>query len=119
VSSTETTLDLAELARAIESRDADGIIARYADDATLTVLDHDHPPSGPQVYAGRAAIADYYRDVCGRNIAHEVRDAVGSPSGLAFAQFCRYPDGTQVVCATVAAVRDGLIQQQTAVQTWG
>ena len=119
MTSTSSTLDLSGLARAIESRDADAIVARYAPDAVLTVLDEEHPPSRPQIYAGRAAIADYYRDVCGRNIAHEVRDAVGTATGLAFTQFCRYPDGAQVVCATVAAVHDGLIERQTAVQTWG
>jgi hypothetical protein len=114
----DTTPDLVGLARAIESRDADEIIARYAEDATLTVLDRDHPPSNPQVFVGCGPIGEYFREVCGRNIEHEVKDAVGTPTGLAFTQHCRYPDGARVVCATVATVRDGLIHRQTVVQTW-
>jgi len=112
------TIDTATLAQAIESRDADAVAAQYAERATLTLLDRDHPPSNPQVISGREDIRTYYRDVCGRNMEHEVRDAVGTPSGLAFAQHCRYPDGTRVVCATVATLEDGLIVRQTAVQTW-
>jgi hypothetical protein len=119
MSTTEINSDLTTaITRAIESRNAEAIAARYAEDATLTLLDRDNRPSSPQVLNGRDDIAAYYRDVCGRNIQHQVRDAVSSPTGLAFAQHCRYPDGTKVVCATVAVVKDGLIVRQTAVQTW-
>jgi hypothetical protein len=38
--------------------------------------------------------------------------------GLAYAQHCRYPDGVGVVCATVATLRGGRIQTQTAIQVW-
>ena len=106
------------LTTAIESRDADAILGWYAADAVLTVLDRDHPPTAPAVYRGLDEIGAYYRDVCGRNIQHEVRDAVATGSGLAFAQHCRYPDGARVVCTTVASLRDGRIDRQTAVQVW-
>jgi ketosteroid isomerase-like protein len=106
------------LAAAIEARDAESIIARYDDDAVLTVLDRDHPPAAPALYRGRQAIGDYYRDVCGRNIDHQVRDLVATAGGLAFAQHCRYPDGTKVVCTTVAALEDGRIVRQTSIQVW-
>jgi hypothetical protein len=112
------TIDTAALARAIESRDAGAITAWYADDATLTVLDRDHTPSSPQVFQGRAEIGTYYRDICGRNIAHQVRDAVSTESGLAYTQHCRYPDGGRVLCSTVATVEHGRITGQTAVQVW-
>jgi hypothetical protein len=113
-----TTTDITALSKSIESRDAEGLLAWYADDATLTVLDKDHPPAAPLVLAGIQAIGDYYRDVCGRNIEHEVRDAVSTGEGLAYTQHCRYPDGTAVVCATVATTADGRIRHQTAVQVW-
>jgi ketosteroid isomerase-like protein len=113
-----TGTGISTLSTAIEARDAAGILAWYAEDATLTVLDRDHPPAAPAVYQGLAAIGDYYRDVCGRNINHEVRDAVATPDGLAYAQHCRYPDGAGVLCATVATLRDGKIHRQTAVQVW-
>jgi hypothetical protein len=82
------------------------------------VLDRDHPPAAPAVYQGLAAIGEYYRDVCGRNISHRIEDAVSSPTGLAFTQHCRYPDGAEVLCSSVAAVSNGKIQRQTAVQVW-
>jgi hypothetical protein len=111
-------LDIADLAAAIEQRDADAILGWYADDATLNVLDKDHPPAAPAQYRGLDAIGAYYRAVCGRNIDHEVRDAVITATGLAFTQHCRYPEGTGVLCSTVAVLRDGKIHQQTAVQVW-
>jgi hypothetical protein len=113
-----TTVDTGALARAIESRDAEGLTSWYAEDATLTVLDRDHTPSSPQVFHGRAEIGDYYRDICGRNIEHEVRDALSTESGLAYTQHCRYPDGGRVLCSTVATVEHGRITGQTAVQVW-
>ena len=112
------TLDIGALSRAIESRDAEGVLARYADDAILTVLDRDHPPAAPLVFSGADQIGTYYRDVCGRNIKHEVRDAVATSDGLAYTQHCRYPDGLDVVCVTVATTRDGKIRTQTAIQVW-
>ena len=54
----------------------------------------------------------------GRNISHEVRDAVSTDDGVAFNQQCRYPDGNAVVCVTVARLTAGKISAQTAVQAW-
>jgi ketosteroid isomerase-like protein len=111
-------IDLTSLVEAITSRDAAGVAAWYADDATLTLHDKDHPPAAPQVYAGREQIEAYFRDVCGRNVEHQVRDVVADGNGFAFAQDCRYPDGTAVVCVTVGAVQGDRIQHQTISQSW-
>lgn len=111
-------IDVTSLVEAITGRDAEGVAAWYADDATVTLHDKDHPPAAPQVYAGREQIEGYFRDVCGRNVEHQVRDLVSDENGLAFAQDCRYPDGTAVVCVTVATVKDNRIQHQTIAQTW-
>jgi ketosteroid isomerase-like protein len=113
-----TTTDISALSKSIEARDAEGVLTWYADDATLTVLDKDHPPAAPLVLSGTEAIGAYYRDVCGRNIQHEVRDLISTADGLAYTQHCRYPDGMGVVCATVATTRDGRIHRQTAIQVW-
>ena len=118
MSTTTSTTGISRLIAAIETRDADGVLEWYAPDAVLTVIDRDHPPTSPAVYRGPDEIGAYYRDVCGRNIEHEVRDAVATGSGFGFAQHCRYPDGVRVVCATVASLRDGRIERQTAVQAW-
>ena len=115
---TKITPDIGTLSAAIESRDADGVLAWYAPDAVLTVLDRDHPPAAPLVFTGLEQIGAYYRDVCARNITHQVRDAVSTPGGLAYTQHCRYPDGLAVVCATVATTRSGKIRTQTAIQVW-
>jgi hypothetical protein len=118
MTTTPNATDIATLARAIEARDAETITALYAEDATLTLLDRDHPPSNPQILSGRSDIGTYYRDICGRNMDHQVRDAVSTPTGLGYTQLCRYPDGARVVCTSVASVKDGLIVSQTGVQVW-
>jgi SnoaL-like domain len=115
---TSTGPDINTLAQAIEARDAETITALYAEHATLTLLDRDHPPSNPLVLSGRQEIGAYYRDICGRNMGHQVLDAVSGSSGLAYTQHCRYPDGTRVVCTTVATVEGGRITGQTGVQVW-
>ena len=115
---TTTPFDTTALVAAVEGRDADALTDLYADDATITLLDRDHQPAAPLVLAGREEIHAYYRDICGRNIEHQVRDAVSTADGLAFTQHCRYPEGGRVVCTTVATVRDGLIVSQTGVQVW-
>jgi hypothetical protein len=113
-----TTDRLAAFAAAIENRDADALLTWYAPGATMTVLDREHPPASPTVLDGIDAVGTYLRDVCGRNIEHEVSDLVATAAGLAFVQRCRYPDGTGVVCTTVAALHDGRIERQTVVQVW-
>ena len=116
--SATTTALLDTLADAIESKDSAAVAAHYAPDATLSLLDRDHPPADPAVYAGAAEIEAYFRDICGRNMDHRVQDRVATPDRIAFTQHCRYPGGEQVLCITVATVRDGLITDQTAVQVW-
>jgi hypothetical protein len=113
-----TTTQIHSLSHSIESRDADGILSWYDPNAVLTVLDRDHPPAAPLVFTGADEIGAYYRDVCGRNIQHDVRDAVATGDGLAYTQHCRYPDGARVICVTVATLRDEKIHTQTAVQVW-
>lgn len=115
---THTTFDTAALVRRIESRDAQALAGLYAPDATLTMLDRDHPPTAPLVLTGHDAIEAYFRDICGRNIEHTVRRLVADENTVAFEQHCRYPEGSQVVCLAVASVSDGRIRQQTASQTW-
>jgi len=115
---TSAAVDIAALRTAIEARDADGVAAWYAPDASLTILDRDHPPAAPAVHRGLDAIRAYYQDICGRNVNHQVRDVVATPDGFAFTQHCSYPDGTAVLCATVARTQDGKIRSQTAVQVW-
>jgi len=48
-----------------------------------------------------------------------VRDEVRGQDRIAHTVHCRYPDGTRVLCATVADLDgSGLITHQTIVQAW-
>ncbi len=112
------SFSLRELNRALETRNSVAMRGFYAEDAHLRIIDRDHPPSRPQEIAGRSAIAAYYDDLCGRAMTHNVEDSCLDGGHLAFTQACVYPDGTRVFCATVAALKDGKITNQTVVQAW-
>jgi hypothetical protein len=51
-------------------------------------------------------------------MTHHVRHSVPDAGGAAFTEACRYPDGTNVICATVLRLSDGRIAEQTVVQAW-
>jgi hypothetical protein len=51
-------------------------------------------------------------------MTHSVKQAVGDDAGAAFSLACRYPDGTNVLCATLIRLADGQIADQTIVQAW-
>jgi ketosteroid isomerase-like protein len=118
MSTTASRLDLGALTRAIESRDAAGQLALYADDAVLSVVDRDHGPSKPLVFRGRDEIGAHLEDLTGREMTHTVERAVADGGGVAYSLGCEYPDGTRVRCITVLEVRDGLIVRQDGVQAW-
>lgn len=111
-------LDTTALVAAIEQRDATALAALYAADATITIVDRDHPPAAPVVVSGQDEIGAYYRDICGRNIDHTAPMVVADAAGVAFQQHCRYPEGNAVVCVSVASVEAGLIRSQSIAQSW-
>ncbi len=113
-----TNLLLAELKRAIEGRDAKALTSLYAEDAMLRIIDRDNPPSRPRELKGKAAIASYYNEVCGRAMSHQIEAGIADGKGLAFTQACSYPDGTRVFCAAMLDIAAGKIVRQTAVQAW-
>jgi len=115
---TLNTVSFADLKRAIEGRDAKALISFYADNATLRIIDHDHSPSKPRELKGKAAIAAYYEDVCGRAMTHRIESGVTDGKQLAYTQVCSYPEGGKVVCAAMLELKDGKIVRQTAVQAW-
>lgn len=115
---TTTGFDLAQLSRAIEERDASTQLAMYAQDATVTIADRITQPGSPRVLHNRGEIATWIQDTCARDMTHAVQHAVQDDTGAAFINACRYPDGTNVLCATVLELADGLIVRQTVVQAW-
>jgi hypothetical protein len=116
--STTTAFDLETFKQAIEERDAATQIAMYAPDAEVTLADRVSQPGSPRILRGRSEIQAWIEDVCGRDMTHSVQHTVSDRGGVAFTEACRYPDGTNVLCATVLALRDGLITGQIGVQAW-
>lgn len=117
--STTTANILDTIRAATEARDAAALSALYADDAEVIVVDRSTPPSAPHVLHGHDEVVAYLRDSCAREMTHEVRDTVLGDGRLAFATHCRYPDGTRVLCATIADLDpSGRITRQTIVQAW-
>src|ERR1700690_1967296 len=106
------------LKRAIEGRKASALAGLYADDAIVQVIDRDNPPSNPRSLKGRAAIAAYFEDVCGRDMTHKVDAGVAMGNRIAFTQSCAYPDGTKVYCSAMIDLKGGKIARQVVVQAW-
>ena len=111
-------LDFDALRRAIEERDVVAQLALYAADAVVRLVDRIRTPRSPRVLHGHEEVRAWLEDVCGRDMTHRVDTPVVADGAIAFTEACRYPDGTNVLCATVLELRDGLVLRQVAVQAW-
>lgn len=116
--STTTTFDLERFARAAEERDAATQLSIYGPAATVTIVDKITQPGAPRVLRTREQIAGWLHDMFAREMTHSVGHLVIDDSGAAFTVSCRYPDGTNVLCATLLELVDGQIGDQTVVQVW-
>ena len=115
---TSATFDLDRFARAAEERDASTQLSMYAPNATVTVVDKVSPPSSPRVLRTLEQIKSWLEDTYARDMAHTIQHRVRDESGAAYTQACRYPDGTNVLCATVIELDGDAIYRQTVVQAW-
>ncbi len=111
-------LDFESLRRAIEGRDADTLVGFYADDAEVITVNRTSTPSSPNVLRGKEAIAEYLRDVCGREMTHRVENEVVGDRRISFFEACEYPDGVRVLGAQTLELRDGKIVRQVNVEAW-
>ena len=118
MSATASTFDLTALKDAIERSDAAGQLALYAPDAEVRLVDRITTPGSPRLLSGRDEIAGWIEDVCSRDMTHRVDQEVVGDGRAAFAEACRYPDGTNVLCMTVLDVEGGRIVRQLAIQAW-
>lgn len=116
--STATTFNLHRFTQAAEERDASTQLSMYAPDATVTIVDKLSQPGSPRVLKTHEDIKDWLYDMYGRDMSHRVNHTVLDGSGAAYTQSCRYPDGSNVLCATVLELGDGGISKQTIVQVW-
>jgi hypothetical protein len=118
MSTITTTFDLDRFARAAEERDAATQLSMYGPDAVVTIADPITQPGAPRVLDTHDQIQAWLEDTFGRDMTHKVGQRVLDDSGAAFTLSCRYPDGTNVLCATVIGLDGGLISSQTVVQVW-
>jgi hypothetical protein len=116
--STTVTFDLDRFTRAAEERDASTQLSMYGPDAVVTIADRISQPGSPRVLRTHEDIKDWLEDMYGRDMTHKVQHTVSDERGAAFSQACRYPDGTNVLCATVIELDGGAICGQTVVQVW-
>jgi hypothetical protein len=116
--STITTFDLDRFTRAAEERDAATQLSMYGPDAVVTIADKISQPGAPRVLRTREEIRDWLEDMYARDMTHSVKHRVLDATGAAYTQACRYPDGTNVLCATVIALDGSVISGQTVIQVW-
>ena len=116
--STITSFDLGRFTRAAEERDASTQLSMYGPDAVVTIADKVSQPGSPRVLRTRDEIQAWLEDMYGREMTHSVRHRVKDDTGAAYTESCRYPDGTNVLCATVIELEGGMIRGQTVVQVW-
>jgi SnoaL-like domain len=116
--STITEFDLERFTRAVEERDAATQLSMYGPDATVTIIDTITQPGSPRVLSARHQIKEWLEDTYGRDMTHRVQHSVKDGTGAAFTLACRYPDGTNVSCATVFKTDGGRISDQTVLQVW-
>src|SRR5207253_70785 len=69
---TASAFDVEALRRGVEERDAAALIGLYADGAELRLVDRQSQPGSPRTLRGRAQIAEYLEESCGRDMAHSL-----------------------------------------------
>jgi hypothetical protein len=113
-----TKFDLGRFTQAAVERDAATQLSMYGPEATVTIADKITQPGSPRLLRTREEIKGWLQDTAGRDMTHSVQQSVSDDAGAAFTLACRYPDGTNVLCATVIGLADGQISNQTIVQAW-
>jgi hypothetical protein len=115
---TITSFDLDRFTRAAEERDAATQLSMYGAGAVVTIANKISQPGSPRVLRTREEIKAWLEDMYGRDMSHSVRHRVHDATGAAYTQACAYPDGTNVLCATVIELDGGLISGQTVLEVW-
>ncbi|MBX7548577.1 nuclear transport factor 2 family protein [Streptomyces sp. NPDC004232] len=115
---TGSGFDTETLRRAVEGNTGNSLLALYADDAEIRIVDHDHQPSHPTVLHGRAQIAELLDDIYRRDMTHKLDQCVVQGDHVAFSEKCQYGDGTKVLAESMLTLRDGKITSQLIIQAW-
>jgi ketosteroid isomerase-like protein len=108
-------LDFEALRLAIERFDPDLVLAFYAEDAELSIVNASAPRGTPFELRGKAEIAKHLRAVFIQGASHRVEREVVGEERVRFWEICEYPDGGRVWVETALEVRDGRIVRQVDV----
>jgi ketosteroid isomerase-like protein len=116
--STQIKFDLAGLSRALESGDSRYLLALYADNAEVQIIEGDDPAS-PRILQGKLAIASWIDDLCAKDIRHRVLNSRASETLVALIEERETPDGANVRYAWTAEVSRGQITRDTVTASVG
>jgi len=114
--SPEAILEL--LREGYRARDAAMVASAYAEDAQCTIVNRNNPPSRPMVLRGRAALEEVVRDVCSREMTHDIGQATVGADSIAYRVECRYPDGCRVVALYLSTLEEGRIVSEFSIDCW-
>jgi hypothetical protein len=114
--STQIRFDLAGLRRAIESNDSGYLLALYADNAEVHVIDSDDP-SRSRILQGKRAIASWIQDLCSQEIDRRVVNSIAGESRVALAEEIHASDGRNIWYTYTAEVSRGQITRETITST--
>jgi hypothetical protein len=103
---------------ALETNNIDELMRYYTEDAKMTIIDQNHPPSKPLELSGRDAIRSFMSDIESRHITHKVEAEVYDDNHLAFTETCEYPNGEKVAVSSMCELRDGRIENERVIQAW-
>jgi hypothetical protein len=115
---TSASFDLDRFTRAAEERDAATQLSMYGPDAKVTIANKISQPGAPRLLRTHGEIKAWLEDMYARDMTHKVQHQVKDQAGVAYTQACRYPDGTNVLCATVIALDGGFLVDQTVLEVW-
>lgn len=106
------------LRKALESKDVESLLSLYDRNAAVRVINKNTPPSRPFETSGWPELEAYIRDVCDRDLSHQVGDEVIGQDRVSYTETCSYPDGTKVFTANYLEIEDGSISRHTVLETW-
>ncbi|MFF4559974.1 nuclear transport factor 2 family protein [Streptomyces sp. NPDC001435] len=115
---TGSTFDTETLRRGIEGNTGNTLLALYADDAEIRIIDRNSQPSHPKVLHGRPAIAELLDDVYSRDMTHKLEQCIIEGDHAAFTESCEYADGVRVLAESMITLREGKIAEQIMIQAW-
>jgi ketosteroid isomerase-like protein len=110
------TFDLAAFVVALERHDVAYLLARYAPDGDIRVVDPDSPPPTGRTISGSRAIRSWLDGFDAPGI--EVSQLVDGGDRIAFTERWSRRDGKAVVATSTAQLRDGRITSQHTVLVW-